>query len=83
MAALSSLACGPSSQSIGSASAAFLARHQVVATTATAVSPTGTTCFTPGRPITAAASNLRSLPPTMGQSRMAAHSMPGSCRSMP
>ena len=42
-------AFGPSSHSIGSASSAVLACHQVSATTATAVSPTRTTFFTPGR----------------------------------
>jgi hypothetical protein len=56
MSALDSLAFGPSSHSIGSASSAVLARHQVSATTATAVSPTRTTFFTPGLPWIAAAS---------------------------
>ena len=48
MVALETLALSPSSQVIGSASSAVLARHQVSATTATAVSPTFTTFFTPG-----------------------------------
>ncbi len=39
----------PSSHSIGSASSADFARHQVSATTATAVSFTLTTLRTPGR----------------------------------
>ena len=43
-------AAAPSSQTIGSASSAFLARHHVSATTATAVSCTLTTFFTPGMP---------------------------------
>ena len=53
MSAIVALDCepfGPSSQTIGSASSAFLARHQVSATTATAVSLTRTTFFTPGMP---------------------------------
>ena len=66
-----------------SASTAFFARHQVSATTATALSPTGTTCFTPGIFSTAAGSKCLTLPPMIGQSRMAAFSKPGSCRSMP
>ena len=48
MSALETLAFGPSSHSIGRASSAVFARHQVSATTATAVSPTCTTFFTPG-----------------------------------
>ena len=39
--------------------------------------------WTPGRPWTAAASKLRTLPPNTGHSLMAALSMPGSVRSMP
>ena len=38
----------PRSHSTGNASSAFFARHQVSATTATALSPTGTTFLTPG-----------------------------------
>ena len=68
---------------MGSASSAVLARHQVSATTATALSPTFTTLRTPGRVAMAAASKLRTLPPKTGQSRMAAFSMPGSFRSAP
>jgi hypothetical protein len=69
---------------MGSASSAFLARHQVSATTATALSPTRTTFFTPGIFSTAlAASKPRSLPPNTGQALMAAFSMPGSFRSAP
>ena len=81
--ALEVLAFGPSSHSIGSASSAVLARHQVSATTATALSPTCTTFLTPGRLDTAAASKLLTLPPNTGQSLIAAFSMPGSFRSMP
>ena len=50
MVALDCAALAPSSQTIGSASSAFLACHQVSATTATAVSCTRTTFFTPGMP---------------------------------
>jgi hypothetical protein len=82
MSALDSLALGPSSHSTGSASSAVLARHHVSATTATAESPTRTTFFTPGLPWIAAASKLFSLPPTTGQSLIAALSMPGSFRSL-
>jgi hypothetical protein len=60
-----------------------LARHQVSAITATALSPTGTTFFTPGRLLMAAALKPRTLPPNTGQALMAAFSMPGSCRSAP
>ena len=69
----------PSSQSIGSASSAVLARHQVSATTATAVSPTCTHLASrPACPSTLAASKLFTLPPKTGQSLIAAFSMPGS-----
>ena len=50
MVALETLPLPASSQTIGSASSAFLACHQVSATTATAVSLTFTTLFTPGMP---------------------------------
>ena len=50
MVALDWVAFGPSSQTIGNASSAFFARHQVSATTATAVSFTRTTFLTPGMP---------------------------------
>ena len=50
MVALDTDAFGPSSHTIGSASSAVLARHQVSATTATAVSFTRTTLRTPGSP---------------------------------
>ena len=82
MVALETLAFSPSSQVIGSASSAVLARHHVSATTATAVSPTFTTFFTPGMPATLASSKLASLPPNTGQSLIAAHSMPGSFTSI-
>ena len=72
----------PSSQTIGSASSAVFARHQVSATTATAVSFTRTTLRTPGRPAILASSKLFTLPPNTGQSLIAAHSMPGSLTSM-
>ena len=81
--ALETLAFGPSSHTIGSASSAVLACHQVSATTATAVSPTCTTFFTPFMPVTLAASKLFTLPPNTGQSLIAALSMPGSFRSAP
>jgi hypothetical protein len=84
-AALLAVALAPSSQTIGNASSAVLACHQVSATTASARSPTVTvsTFFTPGRLAMAAASKLLTLPPNTGQSLMAALSMPGSFRSMP
>ena len=50
MVALDTEALGPSSQTIGRASSALLARHQVSATTATALSFTFTTLRKPGRP---------------------------------
>src|ERR1700730_8320753 len=83
MDALESLALGPSSQTIGSASRAVLACHQVSATTATAESPTGSTFFTPGIFSTLAASKLLTLPPNTGQSLIAALSIPGSLTSLP
>src|SRR5260221_5535321 len=55
---LDTLAFSPSSQTIGSASSAVLACDQVSATTATPVSPTWSTCLTPGMPMTLAASKL-------------------------
>ena len=82
-ASLLALAFGPSSHWMGSASSAVLACHQVSATTATALSLTRSTCFTPGRRATAAASKPFSLPPKTGHSLMAAFSRPGSFRSMP
>ena len=81
--ALDTLALSPSSQTIGSASSAVLACHQVSATTATAVSPTCTTFLTPFMPATLAASKLFTLPPKTGHSLIAALSMPGSLRSKP
>ena len=75
--ALDTLAFGPSSHTMGSASSAVLACHHVSATTATAESPTCTTCRTPGMPLTLAASKLFTLPPNTGQSLIAALSMPG------
>src|SRR6266404_4017452 len=48
--ALVTLAFSPSSQTIGKASSAVLACHQVSATTATALSPTFTTFLTPFMP---------------------------------
>jgi hypothetical protein len=81
--ALETLALGPSSQVAGSASSAVLACHQRSATTATALSPTLTTCLTPFMPVTLLASKLVSLPPNTGVSLIAAHSMPGSLRSIP
>lgn len=81
--ALDAVAFGPRSHSIGSASRAVLARHQVSATTATALSPTRTTFFTPGRFSMAAAFTDLTLPPNTGQSLMAAFSIPGNWRSAP
>ena len=56
MVALDCVAFAPSSQTIGSASSAVLACHQVSATTATAVSFTFTTFLTPGIPAILASS---------------------------
>ena len=81
--ALETFAFGPSSHTIGSASSAVLACHQVSATTATPVSPTCSTFFTPFMPATLAASKLFTLPPNTGHSLIAALSMPGSFRSKP
>lgn len=81
--ALERFLLGPSSQMMGSASSAVLARHQLSATTATARSSTFTTFFTPGIFSTAAASKLTSVPPKTGQALIAAFSMPGSFRSAP
>jgi hypothetical protein len=83
MLALDTCAFGPSSHTIGSASSAVLACHHVSATTATAVSPTCTTCLTPGMPLTLSASKLFTFPPNTGHSLMLAFSMPGSFRSAP
>ena len=81
--ALETLAFGPSSHAMGSASRAVLASHHVSATTATADSPTGSTCRTPGMPLTLAASKPFTLPPKTGQSLIAALRIPGSLRSAP
>src|SRR5450759_5821996 len=70
--ALETLALSPSSQTIGNASSAVLACHQVSATTATAWSLTLTTFLTPFMPVTLASSKLFSLPPNTGQSLIAA-----------
>ena len=67
----------PLSHSIGSASSAVLAYHQVSATTATDLSSTCTTFLTPFMPLTLAASKLFTLPPNTGQSLIAALSIPG------
>ena len=83
MLALLACAFGPKSHSTGIASSALLARHQVSATTATALSPTRTTFFTPASFNVADASKLLTLPPKTGQSLIAAFSMPGSTRSLP
>ena len=82
MLALETLALSPSSQTIGSASSAVLACHQVSATTATAVSFTFMTFFTPGILATFASSKLTTLEPNTGASLIAALSMPGSFTSM-
>src|SRR6266404_9839557 len=76
--ALETLALSPSSQTIGKASSAVLACHQVSATTATALSPTFTTFLTPFMSVTLASSKLFTLPPNTGQSLIAAWSIPGS-----
>ncbi|HZL99624.1 MAG TPA: hypothetical protein VFD43_05155, partial [Planctomycetota bacterium] len=76
MVALDCLAPGPSSHTTGSASSAVFARHQVSATTATAVSFARTAPRTPRRVLIAESSKLTSLPPNTGQSLIAACSMP-------
>src|SRR5437667_318037 len=50
MLALETLAFSPPSQVAGNTSSAVFACHQRSATTATALSPTFTTCLTPGMP---------------------------------
>ncbi len=82
MALLSSAAFAPSSHVTGSFSNAVLACHQVSATTATALSPTGKTYLTPGMPNTAFASKPAALPPNTGHCAMAASSMFGSTTSI-
>jgi hypothetical protein len=82
MVALETFTLGPSSHTIGKASSAVLACHQVSATTATAASPLATTFLTPGMLVTLAASKLLSLPPKTGLSLTAAQSIPGSLKSM-
>jgi hypothetical protein len=81
--ALETLAFSPSSQVTGKASSAVFACHHVSATTATAVAPTCMTFFTPGMPLTLAASKLFTLPPKTGHSLIAAFTMPGNFRSKP
>ena len=66
MRALETVAPLPSSQMIGSASSAVLARHQVSATTATPVSFTRTTFLTPGKPATLLSSKLGACRRTPG-----------------
>src|SRR6185295_14175511 len=83
MDSLETLAFSPVSQTIGKASSAVLACHQVSATTATALSPTCTTFLTPFIDATLAASKLLTLPPNTGQALIVALSMPGSLTSMP
>src|SRR5262249_35166921 len=80
---LETLALAPPSQVAGSASSAVFACHQRSATTASALSPTFTTCLTPGMPCTLAASKLVSMPPNTGGSLIAAHTMPGTLRPRP
>ena len=80
--ALVTVALGPSSQAIGRAASAVFAFQKLSATTATALSPTGTTFLMPRIPATFAASKLLTLPPGTGQSRIVAVSMPGNLRSM-
>ncbi len=82
MSAFWTLPFGPLSHSIGRASSAVFARHQVSAMTATPVSATCTTFLTPGIFSTFAASKLLILPPNTGQFFSAAFSMPGMVWSM-
>ena len=82
MVALDCAAFAPSSQTMGRASSAVFARHQVSATTATAPSFTLTARRTPGIFATLASSKLTSLPPCTGQALTAALNMPGSLRSI-
>ena len=83
MVALDAFSLGPLSHTMGRASSAVLARHQVSATTATVLSPTRITFLTPGRLSMADASKLLSLPPNTGHSLMAAFNIPGIVRSLP
>src|SRR5207247_11372455 len=82
MVALDCAAFGPSSQTIGSASSAVFACHQVSATTATVVSLTLTARRTPGLPAILDSSKLTSLPPNTGHALIAAFIMPGIFKSM-
>ena len=82
MVALFCVAPSPSFQTIGKASSAVLARHQVSATTATVRSLTRTTARTPRIEVTLAASKLTICPPHTGQALMAAHNCPGTRTSM-
>src|SRR5262245_50815134 len=81
--ALDTLSFGVDSHSTGSASSAVLAFHHVSAMTATALSSTATTFFTPRMDATLAASKLLTLAPNTGAALTAALSMPGSLTSMP
>ncbi|MNV34830.1 hypothetical protein D3C71_1262610 [compost metagenome] len=83
MLSLEAVALTPSSQTMGRASSALLARQKVSATTATVASSTRSTCFTPRRLAMAAASKLLSLPPCTGQALGTATSMPGRVKSGP
>ena len=83
MVALETLAFGPSSQTMGRASSAVLAFHQVSAMTATALSPIFATFFTPFIDATLLASKLFTVPPNTGDALIAALTMPGSLTSMP
>jgi hypothetical protein len=76
------LAPAPSSQTIGSASSAVLACHQVSETTATVASSIFTTFLKPGREAIFDSSKLTSLPPNTGHCLTAALSMPGSFTSI-
>ena len=71
----------PKSQVTGSASAAFFARHQLSATTATA-SGSFTTWRMPLMPASLVSSTAFNVPLNTGHWTIAAHSMLGSCTSM-
>ena len=76
MVSLETSAWPAKSQVTGSASAAFFARHQLSATTATA-SGSFTTRRMPFMPASSASSTDRSVPLNTGHCTMAAYSMPG------
>ncbi len=77
MLALETLPFSPVSHVICRLSSARFARHHESATIATALSPTFTIFLTPGMSGMPASSMLCTLPPKIGQARIAAYNMFG------